>query len=262
VHVDQKAATGDDLLAAAEQPAAGRAPLRARGSGDGDDRETGGRTTGGGHRERPDLAAPDLDRAGSAAHWKRPDRTGLDHLGVRLQFLHQSILITSQDPSAGFVGVCAGNKLGVADIELTSTAFDDGEPIPRKYSCDGNNVSPPLSWSFLPEETRSLALIVHDPDAPSGDFTHWLAWNLDPEDGGLDEGAAAPAQGTNGRGTPEYMGPCPPPGHGAHRYFHHLYALDGELDLEPGAAREQLQNEIDGRVLAEARLMGTYERSE
>jgi Raf kinase inhibitor-like YbhB/YbcL family protein len=158
--------------------------------------------------------------------------------------------------------VCAGNKLGVPDLELTSTAFDDGKPIPRKYSCDGNNVSPPLSWSFLPEGTASLALIVHDPDAPSGDFTHWLAWNLDPEDGGIGVGAPPPAQGENGRGMPEYMGPCPPPGHGAHRYFHHLYALDGELDLEPGAAREQLQDAIDGRVLAEARLMGTYERSD
>jgi Raf kinase inhibitor-like YbhB/YbcL family protein len=158
--------------------------------------------------------------------------------------------------------VCAGNNLGVSELELTSTAFDEGRPIPRKYSCDGNNVSPPLSWSFLPEGTATLALIVNDPDAPSGDFTHWLAWNLDPEEGGLDEGAPGLTQGANGRGTSEYMGPCPPPGHGTHRYFHSLYALDGPLDLEDGAAREQLQDEIDGHVLGEARLMGTYERRE
>jgi Raf kinase inhibitor-like YbhB/YbcL family protein len=149
----------------------------------------------------------------------------------------------------------------MAALELTSTAFDDGGGIPEKYSCDGESVSPPLAWSTPPEGTRSLALIVHDPDAPSGDFTHWLAWNIDPQPGGLDEGAAAPAEGANGRGQSGYMGPCPPPGHGIHRYFHELYALDSDLDLEPGASREQLEDELEGHVLAEARLMGTYGRA-
>lgn len=147
------------------------------------------------------------------------------------------------------------------ELELTSPAFGDGEPIPERHSCDGENSSPPLAWNFVPEGTRSLALIVHDPDAPSGDFLHWLAWNIDPHAGGLDEGASAPAEGANGRGQRGYMGPCPPPGHGPHRYFHELYALDTELDLEPGAAREELEGELDGHVLAEARLAGTYERS-
>jgi Raf kinase inhibitor-like YbhB/YbcL family protein len=147
------------------------------------------------------------------------------------------------------------------DLELTSDAFDDGEPIPQRHACDGEDVSPPLSWSFVPDEARSLALIVHDPDAPSGDFPHWLAWNIDPASGRLEEGAPAPAEGTNGFGRPGYAGPCPPPGGGAHRYFHRLYALDGELDLEPGAAREQLEDAMEGRVLAEAQLMGTYERT-
>ncbi|MFL5908887.1 MAG: YbhB/YbcL family Raf kinase inhibitor-like protein [Solirubrobacterales bacterium] len=146
------------------------------------------------------------------------------------------------------------------DPELTSQAFDDGESIPRKYTCDGEDVSPPLAWSFLPDGRRTLALIMHDPDAPSGDFLHWLAWNIDPEPGELGEGVPPPAQGTNGFGRRGYGGPCPPPGHGAHRYFHQLYAVDTELDLEPGAAREQLENEIEGHVLGEARLMGTYER--
>jgi hypothetical protein len=146
-------------------------------------------------------------------------------------------------------------------MELTSTAFDEGDSIPRKYTCDGEDTSPPLAWSSLPNGTRALALIVHDPDAPSGDFPHWLAWNIDPEPGGLEEGASAPAEGPSGFGRPGYGGPCPPPGHGAHRYFHHLYALDAELDLEPGAGREQLQDALDGHVLGEARLMGTYERA-
>jgi Raf kinase inhibitor-like YbhB/YbcL family protein len=148
----------------------------------------------------------------------------------------------------------------VSALELTSSAFDDGGAIPEKYSCDGENVSPPLAWSAPPEGTHSLALVVRDPDAPSGDFTHWLAWNIDPQLGGLDEGAAAPAEGANGRGKAGYMGPCPPPGHGTHRYFHELYALDSELDLDPGAAREQLEVQLEGHVLAEARLVGTYER--
>jgi Raf kinase inhibitor-like YbhB/YbcL family protein len=146
------------------------------------------------------------------------------------------------------------------DLELTSPAFDDGEPIPEKHTCDGEDVSPRFDWQFLPDGTRSLALIVHDPDAPSGDFTHWLAWNVDPNPGGLDEGVPAPGQGTNGFGRPGYAGPCPPPGHGPHRYFHRLYALDTDLDLQAGAAREQLENELEGHVLGEARLMGTYER--
>ena len=147
------------------------------------------------------------------------------------------------------------------ELELTSPAFGDGEPIPERHSCDGENTSPPLAWKFIPDGTRSLALIVHDPDAPSGDFLHWLAWNIDPHPGGLDEGASAPAEGANGRGQPGYMGPCPPPGHGPHRYFHELYALDTELDLKPGAAREQLDSSLDGHLLGEARLVGTYERS-
>jgi Raf kinase inhibitor-like YbhB/YbcL family protein len=146
------------------------------------------------------------------------------------------------------------------DLELTSAAFDDGEPIPEKHTSDGESSPPPLEWNFVPEGTRSLALIVHDPDAPSGDFTHWLAWNIDPELGALDGSTPAPPQGANGRGQNGYLGPSPPPGHGAHRYFHELYALDTELDLEPAAAREQLENEIEGHVLAEAELVGTYER--
>jgi Raf kinase inhibitor-like YbhB/YbcL family protein len=146
------------------------------------------------------------------------------------------------------------------ELELTSESFEHGEPIPERHTCSGEGTSPPLAWSFLPDGARTLALIVHDPDAPSGDFVHWLAWNIDPADGGIEEDKPAPVQGTNGFGRPGYGGPCPPPGHGPHRYYFHLFALDAELDLEAGAAREQLENAIDGHVLAEAELMGTFER--
>jgi Raf kinase inhibitor-like YbhB/YbcL family protein len=147
------------------------------------------------------------------------------------------------------------------DFELTSPAFDEGQQIPRKHSCDGENASPPLTWSSLPDDTRSLAIIVHDPDAPSGDFTHWVAWNIDPEAGGLAEGAHPPAEGTNGFGENGYGGPCPPPGDGAHRYFHELFALDTLLDLQPESSPEQLEDAMEGHVLGGAELVGTYERS-
>ena len=146
------------------------------------------------------------------------------------------------------------------DVELTSTAFDDGGRIPERYSCDGDDASPPLAWESLPEGTRSLALIVHDPDAPIGDFTHWVAWNIDPGPGGIGEDVPPPAQGANGRGETTYMGPCPPAGDGPHRYVHELFALDTELELERGATREQLEDAIDGHVLGGAELVGTYER--
>jgi Raf kinase inhibitor-like YbhB/YbcL family protein len=152
------------------------------------------------------------------------------------------------------------DQVPMTDVELTSTAFEEGQPIPERYSCDGDNASPPLSWASLPEGTRSVALIVHDPDAPSGDFTHWVGWNIDPEAGGLDEGAHAPREGTNGFGETGYDGPCPPADDGAHRYVHELFALDTELELEPEASREQLEDAIDGHVLGGAELVGTYER--
>ena len=149
----------------------------------------------------------------------------------------------------------------MTDFDLTSPAFHEGQPIPERFSCDGDNVSPPLDWSSPPEGTRSLALILHDPDAPSGDFTHWVGWNIDPGTGGLEEGAHATVEGANGFGENGYGGPCPPPGHGAHRYFHELFALDTELDLEEGASREQLEDAIEGHVLGGAELIGTYERT-
>jgi Raf kinase inhibitor-like YbhB/YbcL family protein len=149
----------------------------------------------------------------------------------------------------------------MAHFQLTSIAFNEGQSIPRKYSCEGDNVSPPLDWSAPPEGTRSLALIVHDPDAPIGDFTHWVAWNIDPLDGGLEEGAHPQAEGTSGFGENGYGGPCPPPGDGAHRYQHELFALDTELDLEPESSREQLEDAMEGHVLGGAELVGTYERT-
>jgi Raf kinase inhibitor-like YbhB/YbcL family protein len=143
-------------------------------------------------------------------------------------------------------------------LEVTSAAFGEGATIPTKHTCDGENVSPPLSFAGAPDGTRSLALVVDDPDAPVGTFTHWLAWGIDPGAGDLAEGEVAPREGRNGFGTTGYVGPCPP--RGRHRYFFRLHALDTELDLEPAANRDELERALGGHVLETAELMGTYER--
>jgi Raf kinase inhibitor-like YbhB/YbcL family protein len=148
----------------------------------------------------------------------------------------------------------------MAELTLASQAFAEGEAIPARYSCEGDDVSPPLEWRGEPAATRSLALIVDDPDAPVGVFVHWLAWGIDPRRGALAEGESGAVEGTNGFGTIGYRGPCPPPGHGPHRYFFRIYAVDGELDVAPGAEREALERTMEGRIVAEATLIGTYER--
>jgi Raf kinase inhibitor-like YbhB/YbcL family protein len=153
-----------------------------------------------------------------------------------------------------------GETNSVAEFELTSEAFANGQPIPRKYSCEGEDVSPPLAWNGVPEGTVSLALVVDDPDAPSGTFTHWLAWGIDPAAGALGEGEAAPVEGQNDFGSAGWRGPCPPPGHGPHRYFFRLHALEGEPELAAGAGKPEVERALEGRALAVAELVGTYER--
>jgi Raf kinase inhibitor-like YbhB/YbcL family protein len=146
----------------------------------------------------------------------------------------------------------------VAGLEIASSAFETGGTIPSRHTCDGENVSPSLFFSGAPEGTRSLALVVDDPDAPVGTFTHWLAWDIDASADGLGEGQVAPREGRNGFGTVGYAGPCPP--RGRDRYFFRLHALDAELDLQPGADRDQLDRALEGHVLETAALVGGYER--
>jgi Raf kinase inhibitor-like YbhB/YbcL family protein len=148
----------------------------------------------------------------------------------------------------------------MADFALESGAFGHAEPIPNRHTCDGEDLSPPLRWANVPEGARSLALVVDDPDAPRGIFTHWVAWGLDPAAVGLGEGEAASREGRNDFGTVGYRGPCPPPGHGRHRYVFRLYALDRDLELESGTGKADLEQAIEGHVLTTAELVGTYER--
>ena len=150
--------------------------------------------------------------------------------------------------------------LSVAEFGFQSSAFEHGAPIPRRHSCEREDLSPPLAWSGVPEGTRSLALVVDDPDAPAGTFTHWLGWGLDPAAEQLGEGQAAPVEGRNDFGTSGYRGPCPPPGHGRHRYSFRLYALDSDPGLRAGAGKREFERALAGHTLAVAELVGTYER--
>jgi len=150
-------------------------------------------------------------------------------------------------------------------FELTSSAVAHEEPIPQKYTCDGEDMSPPLEWSDPPEGTQSLALIADDPDAPVGTWVHWVLYNLPAETRALSEAVPSDADlpdgssnGKNGWRRLGYGGPCPPSG--THRYFFKLYALDTTLDLAAGASKEQLLRAMEGHILAQTELMGTYTR--
>ena len=150
-------------------------------------------------------------------------------------------------------------------MEITSPAFSPGALIPPKHSCDGADVSPPLSFSGIPAGTRSLALISDDPDAPVGTWVHWVAWNLPADTRSLEDGvpkketlASGVKQGTNDLGRAGYGGPCPPSG--THRYYFRLYALDTTLNLPVNATKKDLEKAMQGHILAQAELMGKYAR--
>lgn len=151
-------------------------------------------------------------------------------------------------------------------IRVTSPAFSEGAGIPADHTCDGADISPPLQWSGVPSEAKSLALIADDPDAPAGDWVHWVLYDLPPTLDRLPAAVPATARpstgGTQGRtdfGLTGYGGPCPP--RGTHRYFFKLYALDALLRLEPGATKKELLEAMQGHVLAEGQLMGKYQRA-
>ncbi len=154
-------------------------------------------------------------------------------------------------------------EVAMHDLELKSAAFEYQAFIPATYTCDGEDVSPPLSWSAGPEGTASYALILDDPDAPNGTWVHWVAWNLpglELREGVLAdaEGEGAPRQGTNSWGRVGYGGPCPPSG--THRYFFKLYALNEVLDLPDSTDKSGLLDAMEGHVLLSGDLLGLYAR--
>ncbi len=151
-------------------------------------------------------------------------------------------------------------------LVVSSSAFQEGTEIPAKYTCEGQNISPALAWSEPPAGTRSFALIVDDPDAPAGVFTHWVIFNLPASSRKLSEAVPTQAQlsdgslqGKNDFGKIGYGGPCPPPGR-PHRYQFTVYALDQTLSLKAGASKKQVLEAMQRHILAQGRLTGTYQR--
>jgi Raf kinase inhibitor-like YbhB/YbcL family protein len=143
-------------------------------------------------------------------------------------------------------------------MEISSIAFENGQEIPFKYSCQGENHSPALHIAKIPDGTVTLAIVCEDPDAPAGTYDHWIAWNIAPASD-LIEGVKLAEQGMNSSGTLGYKGPCPPPGK-PHRYYFKIYALDSKLTLPEGSTKEALNRAMKGHLLGEAKLMGTYQR--
>lgn len=146
-------------------------------------------------------------------------------------------------------------------MKITSTAFKHNKLIPKEYTCQGEGLNPPLNISELPDGTKSLALVVHDHDAPSGDFVHWLVWNIDPKVSEIKEGwmPVDAQEGENDAGKVGWIPPCPPSG--KHRYEFHFYALDSIIDLLPTSNKTDLRDEMKGKVLKEASLVGFYEKT-
>jgi Raf kinase inhibitor-like YbhB/YbcL family protein len=151
-------------------------------------------------------------------------------------------------------------------FEIKSSAFSQGQPIPKNHTCEGSDVSVPLRWTDPPAGTKSFALIADDPDAPMGTWVHWVAYDLPAEAREMTEGVSkqealrdGTKQGLNDFGRVGYGGPCPPPGK-PHRYFFKLYALDKKLGLPPRATKPQILDAMKSHILAEAQVMGTYKR--
>ena len=180
-------------------------------------------------------------------------------MGLKLLLLLFSLAVVS--------GCIAGEKevKTMEKITVSTEAFREGGDIPAEYTCDGRDVSPSLSWKGIPENTKSIALIMDDPDAPMGTFVHWVLFNIPAGTQKLPEGMLGnqtlgdgSRQGMTDFGRVGYGGPCPP--RGTHRYYFKVYALDAMPDLPPGATKKHLENAMKGHILATGELMGKYER--
>ncbi len=170
--------------------------------------------------------------------------------------------MATRDDSSGL----DGNKSEAPmKISVASSAFKEGEMIPGKYTCDGDDISPPIDWSGIPKEAKSVAMISDDPDAPRGTWVHWVIYNIPPHAKGLPENIPSKEsledgalQGINDSHQAGYGGPCPPSG--VHRYYFKVYALDTKLSLKPGVTKKALEDAMKGHILSEGQLMGRYKR--
>jgi Raf kinase inhibitor-like YbhB/YbcL family protein len=144
------------------------------------------------------------------------------------------------------------------ELSIKSSAFENNKLIPSKYTCDGDDTSPPLTVEAIPEGTKSLALILDDPDAPMGTWVHWVVWNIPPINK-IDAQTVPGIEGINSFRKHSYGGPCPPSG--THRYFFKVYALDTKLNLRPNSLKEDLEKAMQDNILAEGKLVGLYRRT-
>jgi|TARA_B100001964_G_C14226184_1_gene597764 hypothetical protein len=148
---------------------------------------------------------------------------------------------------------------GIVTMKLTSPSFENNQEIPSEFTCDGPNILPELNIEETPENTKSLALIMDDPDAPGGTWVHWVVWNIPPKTNVIQKGTEPQGiQGKTSFGRFEYGGPCPPSG--THRYFFKLYALDATLDLKEGSDKTALEQAMDGHIIESSELIGNYKR--
>ena len=160
----------------------------------------------------------------------------------------------------------SGAEEAKMQFTLSSPSFQNNQPIPAKHSCEGADVSPALKWDGAPATAKGYALICDDPDAPGGSWVHWVIYGISAGTSALPEGVAKTEtvggmkQGVNDFGKPGFGGPCPPRGHGVHHYHFRLYALDTELNLAPRVKRPQLENAMKGHIVAQTKLIGTYQR--
>lgn len=176
--------------------------------------------------------------------------------GIVFAVMNKSKTVTYKQPSN-----LSTNKANVNPMQIQSPVFTDNQTIPAKYTCDGQGINPPLKFSGLPAEAKSLALIVDDPDAPNGDWVHWLVWNVSPATSEILEGVVPKeaTEGTTSFGQTGYGGPCPPAGP-AHHYHFTLYALSEKLSLPSRTTKQELEQAMNGLVVSRAELIGLYGR--
>jgi Raf kinase inhibitor-like YbhB/YbcL family protein len=144
------------------------------------------------------------------------------------------------------------------ELSIKSSAFEHNKQIPKKYTCDGDNINPPLTVEGAPKEAKTLSLIMDDPDAPMGTFDHWVTWNIPASTNKIAEHSAPGTEGLNGARRPGYTGPCPPSG--THRYFFKVYALDAQLDLSAKSTKRDVEKAMQNHILAKGELIGLYHR--
>jgi Raf kinase inhibitor-like YbhB/YbcL family protein len=178
-------------------------------------------------------------------------------VAVIVFFTDRSLRTPASNPS---LPISITPQDAATNMKISSSAFQHGGSIPKAYTCDGGGKHPPIGISDVPTHAASLALVVNDPDAPRGSFTHWIIWNIPPKIGSIGEGEtpAGAVQGSSSAGTAQWVSPCPPSG--THRYVFTLYALDKALDLKEGSTKDELLSAMGGHILETAELMGRYGR--